>query len=159
ATPTPTPAQAPYTTPTGQNWTTTNSVSVTGTRMARMDGATWFMTPANDQIIKFDGTTMTEWPIRDNNNLGANPVDFEFDDGIIWFVENGESEIDAGQSIVARFDPSTGALREYVFPTSQPSGFYRAPDGKIWVAQSAGVLESLDTNTLAVVDYRVSPPY
>src|SRR5215471_10811828 len=75
-TPTPTPAQAPYTTPTGQNWTTTNNVSVTGTRMARQNGATWFMTPSNDQIIKFDGTVMTEWPIRDNNNLGANPVDF-----------------------------------------------------------------------------------
>lgn len=159
ATPTPTPAQAPNTTPTGQNWTTTNGVSVTGTRMARQDGATWFLTPSNDQIIKFDGTTMTEWPIRDNNNLGANPVDFVLEDGIMWFVENGESEIDAGQSIVARFDTNTGELREYVFPTSQPSGFYRAPDGKIWVAQSAGVLESLDTNTLEVVDYRASPPY
>jgi sugar lactone lactonase YvrE len=158
-TPTPTPGQAPYTTPTGQSWTTTNSVSVTGTRMARQNGATWFLTPSNDQIVKFDGTVMTEWPIRDTDNIGANPVDFVLEGDVMWFIENGESLIDAGQSIVARLDTSSGALQEYVFPTSQPSGFYRAPDGKIWVAQSAGVLESLDTSTFEVFDYRVSPPF
>ncbi len=159
ATPSPTPTAALNTTPTGQTWTTDGAASANGSRVAHTaDGSTWFMTSLTDRIVRLQGETMTEWPIRDSKNLGANPVDFQLDGDVMWFIENGESLIDAGKSIVARLDTTTGALREWVLPLSRPAGIYRTPDGKkIWVAQTAGVLELLDLDTLAVLDYRAAP--
>ena len=100
---------------------------------------------------------MTQWPIRSDEDLGANPVDFQLDGDQVWFIENGQSLIDAGKSIIARLDTSTGALHEWVLPSSRPAGFYRAPDGTLWVPQTAGVLESLNPQTLKVTDYRAVP--
>ncbi len=158
ATPTPTATPMPFTTPSGQTWTTQDSRAVSGARLARAaDDTTWFMTPANDRISKLQNGLMTQWQIRPNEQIGANPVDFVVEGDQIWFIENGQSQIIAGSGVVAQLDTSTGALREWIFPASRPSGFYRAPDGKIWVAQSAGVLESLDTTTLEVTDYRAAP--
>ena len=168
--PTFTPTPAPNTTPSGQAWTTDASTNVTGARIVpAADGSTWFLTPANDRVIKLQGTVMTQFPVRDANNIGANPVDIQMDGNTLWIIDNGESEIDAGKSIIARLCTATapldcgaagapGALREWVLPTSRPAGLYREPDGqKIWVAQSAGLLESLDLTTLEVADYRPVP--
>jgi streptogramin lyase len=147
-----------YTTPTAQNWTTDGDRNANGSRVAHTaDGSTWFITAASDRIARLRDTVMTEWPIRADADLGANPVDFQIEGDAIWFIENGASLIDAGKSIIARLDTTTGALREWILPTSRPAGFYRAPDGKLWIPQTAGVLESLDLQTLAVVDYRAVP--
>jgi hypothetical protein len=168
--PTLTPTPAPNTTPSGQAWTTDASANVTGARiLPAADGSTWFLTPSNDRVIKLQGTGMTQFPIRDTSNIGANPVDMQMDGDTLWIIENGESEIDAGKSIIARLCTATapldcgpngapGALHEWVLPTSRPAGLYREPNGqKFWVAQSAGLLESLDLATLEVVDYRLVP--
>ena len=136
---------------------TENSRPVSGVRIEpRPDGTVWFLVPANDRIVQLqsDGLTLKQWQIRDDKNLGANPVDFEIDGNFVWFIENGESLIDAGKSVVARLDTSNGQLREWILPGSRPAGFYRAPDGKIWVPQTNGRLQSLDPATLDVVDYR-----
>ena len=100
------------------------------------------------------GNTFTQWQIRPDASIGANPVDFEFDGNVMWFICNGESLIDAGRSIFARLDTATGALREWILPGSKPAGFWRAPDGKVWVPQTDGRLQSLDLDTLEVVDYK-----
>ena len=157
-TPTPTPTPQPFTTPTGQTWTIDGTHPVNASRLAHTDdGATWFMVPSTDQIVKLQSDTMTRWAIRDTNHLGANPVDFQFDGTDIWFIENGESGIDAGLSIIAKLDTTTGNLLEYVLPISRPAGFYRTADQKMWVAQTAGVLEFVDLQTLEVKDYRANP--
>ena len=158
-TPTPTATPAPFTTPTGQTWSIDGTHPVNGTRFhTTVDGATWFLVPSVDRIVKLQGGTMTQWPIRATDQIGANPVDFQFDGTDIWFIENGESQIAAGLSIIGKLDTTTGNLLEYVLPISIPAGFYRTPDGKkMWVAQTAGVLELVDLETLAVTDYRANP--
>jgi virginiamycin B lyase len=158
ATATPTPTPQTFTTPSAQNWTTDGDKAANGSRVAHTeDGSTWFITAASDRIARLRDTVMTQWPIRADADLGANPVDFQIDGDTIWFIENGQSLIDAGKSIIARLDTTTGTLREWVLPSSRPAGFYRAPDGKLWIPQTAGVLESLDLQTLEVVDYRALP--
>lgn len=158
-TPTPTPTSPPNTFPAGQTWTTDGNHKVNGSRIAETaDGSIWFLTPSTDRIARLKASAMTEWPIRADKDIGANPVDFQMDGDAMWLIENGESLIDAGKSIIARFDTTTGALREWVLPLSRPAGFYRTPDGKkIWVAQTAGDLELVDLETLAVTDYRAAP--
>jgi streptogramin lyase len=135
-----------------------NSKSVDGVKIqAQPDGTVWFLIPPNDRIVQLqaDGKTMKQWQIRADTDLGANPVDFMVDGDIIWFIENGESLIDAGRSVFARLDTTTGALREWIAPGSVPAGFYLTPDkGTVWLPQSNGRLQSMDLNTLQVVDYR-----
>ncbi|HKD12130.1 MAG TPA: hypothetical protein VKE50_08640, partial [Thermoanaerobaculia bacterium] len=144
----------------GSTWTTENSRAVSGVRVRPMpDGTVWFLIPSNDRIVQLqtDGVTFKQWQIRDDKNLGANPVDFQIDGNFIWFIENGESLIDAGFSALGRLDTTTGALREWVVPGSKPGNFWRAPDGHtIWIPQTNGRLQSLDLTTLQVVDYRSS---
>ncbi len=64
------------------------------------DGTVWFLVPSNDRIVQLqpDGVTFKQWQIRLDKDLGANPVDFQIDGNFIWFIENGESLIDAGFS-------------------------------------------------------------
>ncbi len=134
-----------------------NSKSVNGVRIqTQPDGSVWFLVPSNDRIVQLqsDGVTMKQWQIRDDNHIGANPVDFKVDGNIVWFIENGESLIDAGRSVFARLDTTTGQLREWIAPGSVPAGFYLAPDGKVWLPQTNGRLQSMDLTTLDVVDYR-----
>ena len=143
--------------PTGTLRATENAHAVTGVRIIpEPDGTVWFLIPSNDRIVQLqaDGVTFKQWQIRDDNNIGANPVDFEVDGTLIWLIENGQSQIDAGYSAFGRLDTMTGALHEWVVPGSRPAGFYRAPDGKVWLPQTNGRLQSLDLNTLQVVDYR-----
>jgi len=141
--------------PDGIAHTTENSHGVTGVRIRiGPDGSTWFLIPSNDRIVRMQGDTFTQWQVRDDNNLGLNPVDFELDGNIVWFIGNGESLIDPGRSVFARLDTDTGALHEWVMPGSKPAGFWRAPDGKVWIPQTDGRLQSLDPVSLQVVDYR-----
>ena len=124
------PAQTVTTVPLGISIPTENAHAVTGVRIRALpDGTVWFMVPSNDRIVRMQGSTLTQWQIRTDKNIGANPVDFQFDGDVIWFICNGESQIDAGRSIFARLDTTTGALREWVLPGSKPGGFWRAPDG------------------------------
>lgn len=141
----------------GTTLTTENSRPVTGVRIQpQPDGTVWFLLPSNDRIVQLqaDGVTMKQWQIRDDKNIGANPVDFRIDGNIVWFIENGESLIDAGRSVFARLDTTTGQLREWDVPGSRPAAFYQTPDGKVWLPQTNGRLQSVDMTTLDVVDYR-----
>ena len=137
---------------------TDSSRIVTGVRIEpRPDGTVWFLVPSNDRIVQLqaDGVTFKQWQIRDDKNLGANPVDFEIDGDSVWFIENGESLIDAGFSAFGRLDTKTGQLKEWVIPGSKPAGFWRAPDGQtVWIPETNGRLQSLNLTTLQVVDYR-----
>ncbi len=154
-TPTPTPTPPPTTVAAGAAHTTENSRAVTGVRIdARPDGSVWFLLPSNDRIVQLQGDSMKQWQIRGDKLLGANPVDFQVDGNFVWFIENGESQIDAGSSVFGQLDTVTGQLHEWVVPGSRPAGFYRAPDGKVWLPQTNGRLQSLDLATLTVVDYR-----
>jgi streptogramin lyase len=141
----------------GTSLTTENSHAVTGVRIEpQPDGTVWFLIPSNDRIVQLqaDGVTLKQWQIRTDANIGANPVDFQIDGNIIWFIENGESLIDAGRSIFARLDTTTGQLREWDVPGSRPANFSRTSDGKVWLAQTQGSLQLVDMITLGVVDYR-----
>lgn len=141
--------------PVGVSYSTDGARAVSGVRIRALpDGTIWFMVPSNDRIVSMKGTTFKQWQIRPDKSIGANPVDFELDGNVMWFICNGESLIDAGRSIFARLDTTTGALREWVLPGSKPVGFWRAPDGKVWLPQTDGRLQSLDLETLQVLDYR-----
>ena len=155
-------AQTPTTLPLGTLLAVENSKSVSGVRIqAQPDGTVWFLVPSNDRIVQLqsDGVTMKQWQIRDDKSIGANPVDFTVDGNFIWFIENGESLVDAGHSVFARLDTTTGQLREWIAPGSVPAGFYLAPDNKVWLPQTNGRLQSMDLNTLDVVDYRSSKTF
>ncbi len=138
-------------------WTVENDRFVTGVNLqAQPDGSVWFLVPSNDRIVQLqpDGITFKQWQIRDDKTLGANPVDFTVDGKYVWFIENGQSQIDAGFSALGRLDTETNQLREWAVPGSRPAGFYRAPDGKVWFPQTNGRLQSLDPDSLVVTDYR-----
>jgi streptogramin lyase len=139
----------------GSSYATEKSGTVSGVRVdVRPDGSVWFLLPALDRIAVLRGDQMTQWQIRDDSHLGANPVDFEVDGDVIWFIANGESGVDAGHSIFGRLDTATGQEREWEVPGARPAGFYRAPDGKVWLPQTDRRLQSVDLNTLEVVDHR-----
>src|SRR6266542_4236628 len=150
-------AQTATTVPAGTLLAVDNSKSVSGVRIdTQPDGSVWFLVPSNDRIVQLqsDGVTMKQWQIRADKDLGANPVDFKIDGNIVWFIENGESLVDAGRSVLGRLDTTTGQLREWIAPGSVPAGFYLAPDGKVWLPQTNGRLQSMDLTTLDVVDFR-----
>lgn len=141
--------------PVGSSYSTDGAHAVSGVRIRALpDGTVFFLVPSSDRIVSMNGNSFKQWQIRPDKSIGANPVDFELDGNVMWFICNGESLIDAGRSIFARLDTSTGALREWILPGSKPAGFYRAPDGKVWLPQTDGRLQSLDLATLQVLDYR-----
>jgi streptogramin lyase len=148
---------SPTTISAGSAYQTEKSGIVSGVRVeVRPDGSVWFLIPALDRIAVLQGDQMKQWAIRDDNHLGANPVDFELDGDFVWFLCNGESQIDAGHSILGRLDTTNGHVREWEVPGSRPAGFYRAPDGKVWIPQTDRTrgLQSVDIETLEVVDHR-----
>ena len=147
----------PTTIATGSAYQTEKSGVVSGVRLeVRPDGSVWFLIPALDRIAVLQGDQMKQWAIRDDTHLGANPVDFELDGDFVWFLCNGESQVDAGHSIFGRLDTRTGEVREWEVPGSRPAGFYRAPDGKVWIPQTDRTrgLQSLNLETLEVIDHR-----
>ncbi|HEX9287553.1 MAG TPA: hypothetical protein VF999_09840 [Thermoanaerobaculia bacterium] len=149
----------PTTIAAGSSFATEKSGIVSGVRIdVRPDGSVWFLLPALDRIVVLRGDQMTQWQIRDDTHLGANPVDFEVDGDVVWFIGNGESGIDAGHSILGRLDTTTGQEREWEIPGARPAGFYRAPDGKVWIPQTDRRLQSVDLDTLEVVDHRSGNP-
>ena len=144
-------AQTATTVPIGISIPTENTHAVTGVRIRALpDGTVWFLVPSNDRIVALQGNTLKQWQIRDDKNIGANPVDFQLDGDVVWFICNGESLIDAGRSIFARLDTTTGALREWVLPGSKPAGFWRAPDGTVWIPQTDGRMQSFDPSIVQV---------
>jgi len=148
-------AQTPTTIPAGTSYQMQESAAVSGVRIdVQPDGSVWFLLPALDRIAVLRGTELRQWQIRQDRDRGANPVDFEVDGDVVWFICNGESLIDAGRSIFGRLDTVTGQLREWIVPGSRPAGFYRAPDGKVWIPQTSQRLQSVDLTTLEVIDYR-----
>lgn len=162
-TPTPTATPTPTVTPIAQTatvttWTTENDRAVSGVNIQEQpDGTVWFLIPSNDRIVQLqtDGVTFKQWQIRDDKNLGANPVKFQIDGQYVWFLENGESQIDAGFSAIGRLDTISGAIREWVIPGSRPAAFYRTPDGKtMWIPLTNGRMQSIDLTTLAATDWR-----
>ena len=148
-------AQTATTIAAGTSYATEKDGVVSGVRVdVRPDGSVWFLLPALDRIaVLRDGTT-TQWQIRDDTHLGSNPVDFEVDGDVVWYLCNGESGVDAGHSIFGRLDTLTGQIREWEVPGGRPAGFYRAPDGKVWIPQTDRRLQSVDLETLEVVDHR-----
>ncbi len=152
-------AQTPTTIAAGTSYATEESAAVSGVRIdVQPDGSVWFLLPALDRIAVLRGREIRQWQIREDRNRGANPVDFEVDGDVVWFICNGESLIDAGRSIFGRLDTVTGQLREWIIPGSRPAGFYRAPDGKVWIPQTNQRLQSVDLTTLEVIDYRAGSP-
>jgi hypothetical protein len=148
-------AQSGTTVPAGSAYETEDSGIVSGVRVeVRPDGSVWFLVPALDRIAVLKDEVTTQWQLRDDDDRGANPVDFEIDGDFVWFLCNGESGIDAGHSIFGRLDTTTGQVREWEVPGSRPAGFYRAPDGRVWIAQTDRRLQSVNLETLEVVDYR-----
>ena len=116
-------AQTATTVPAGTLLAMENSKAVSGVRIqTQPDGTVWFLVPSNDRIVQLqsDGVTMKQWQIREDKDIGANPVDFKIDGNIVWFIENGESLIDAGHSVFGRLDTTTGQLREWIVPGSAP---------------------------------------
>ena len=149
------PAQTATTIPSGISYEMQETAAVSGVRIdVQPDGSVWFLLPALDRIAVLRGNEIRQWQIRRDQDRGANPVDFEIDGDIVWFICNGESLIEAGRSIFGRLDTVTGALREWIVPGSRPAGFYRAPDGKVWIPQTNQRLQSVDLTTLEVIDYR-----
>ena len=155
-TPTPTPGAA-NTLPTAFTHATEAAGHVNGVRIeVAPDGAVWFLEATTDRIGVLRGNTITYWQLRTADQLGANPVDFQLDGNTVWFIESGESQIPAGTSAFASLDTTTGALTEWVIPGAIPAAFYRspAPDGRVWLPQTSGRLQSFNPSTLEVIDYR-----
>jgi hypothetical protein len=161
--------------PIGISIATENAHAVTGVRIRALpDGTVWFLVPSNDRIVQLQlqGNTIKtfkQWQIRADADIGANPADFQLEGDcsaqpdpnspcVVWFICNGESLIDPGQSIFARLDTSTNVLREWILPGSKPAGFWRAPlkvpsatcpapcYGEVWIPQTDGRLQSVDLN-------------
>lgn len=148
-------AQTSTTVATGQSLPTENSRPVSGVRVQSMpDGSLWFLLPTADRIVHLSGNTMRQWQIRNDRNIGANPVDFEIDGDFVWFIETGQSQIESNESVFARLDTRTGQLREWIVPGTRPAGFVRTADGKVWLPQTDRRLQLLDLETRAVTDYR-----
>lgn len=139
---------------------TQNSARVNGVKIqVASDGAVWFLESSADIIARLKDGVMRQWQIRPTDQLGANPVDFELDGDLVWFIESGESQIPSGTSAYARLDTTTNQLTEWVVPGTIPAAFYRAPDGLVWLPQSAAVLQSLNLDTLQVTNYRSTGTY
>jgi len=137
-------AQSTTTTqPAGVLFPTQNSARVNGVKIqVASDGAIWFLESSADIIARMKDGVMRQWQIRPTDQLGANPVDFELDGDLVWFIESGQSQIPTGTFAYARLDTSNGALTEWVIPGSIPAAFQRVPSttgglGKVWVPLSA----------------------
>ena len=141
--------------PAGVLYPTQNSAQVNGVKIqVTSDGTVWFLESSADIIARLQNGVMRQWQIRPSTAIGATPVAFQIDGDVIWFIEAGESQIDAGTCAYGKLDTSTGLLTEWVIPGSIPAAFYRAPDGTVWLPQSAGVLQSVNLDTLAVLNYK-----
>ena len=153
-------AQTNTTVPDGTLFPTENSGRINGVRLqVQPDGAVWFLEATSDSIAYMKDGTIKRWQIRTNEQIGANPVDFQIDGNLIWFIESGQSQIAGASCAFARLDTTTGALTEWVIPGTIPAAFYRAPSGLVWLPQSGAVMQSFNPDTLEVVNYRSTATY
>jgi streptogramin lyase len=154
-------AQTPTTVPVGVTHATENTAAVNGVRLqVEPDGSVWFLEATVDIIAVLRDGVITRWQLRPSDEIGANPVDFEVDGDIVWYIGSGMSQIPAGSCTFGKLDTTTGALTEWVVPGSQPAGFYRDPDGKtVWIAQSGSGLQKVDLENLSVTSYRSALTY
>ena len=123
------------------------------------DGSVWFLEATSDSIAYLKDGVIKRWQIRTNEQIGANPVDFQIDGNLVWFIESGQSQIDGGTCAYARLDTTTGQLTEWVIPGTIPAAFYRAPDGLVWFPQSGAVMQSFNPDTLEVINWRSTATY
>jgi streptogramin lyase len=149
-------AQNPTTVPVGVTHATENSAAINGVRLqVEPDGSVWFLEATVDTIAVLRDGVLTRWQLRPSDQLGANPVDFELDGDIVWYIGSGMSQIPAGTCTFGKLDTTTGSLTEWVIPGSQPAGFHRDPDGKtVWIAQSGSGLQKVDLDARSVTAYR-----
>ena len=96
------------------------------------DGSIWTTSQLGDVILKLspDGKTVTRWKMvvgTGPSSLLPNP------DGTFWVTESGVFNI-------ARFDPATGTLTEWVDYARRPTTLILRPDGKFWLPETGGSL-------------------
>jgi streptogramin lyase len=153
-------SQTATTVPEGVLFPTESSARVNGVRLqVQPDGSIWFLEATSDSIAVLKDGVIKRWQIRTTAQLGANPVDFQIDGDLVWFIESGQSQIPGSSCAYARLDTSTGDLTEWVIPGTIPASFYRAPDGLVWLPQSGAVMQSFNPKTLQVLNYRSAGTY
>jgi streptogramin lyase len=153
-------SQTVTTVPEGTLFPTDGAARVNGVRIqVQPDGSVWFLEATSDSIAFMKDGVIKRWQIRTTEQLGANPVDFQIDGNLVWFIESGQSQIPGASSAYARLDTSTGDLTEWVIPGTIPAAFYRAPDGLVWLPQSGAVMQSFNPETLEVINYRSAGTY
>ncbi len=155
-------SQTSTTVPEGVLYPTQDKARVNGVRIqVQPDGSVWFLEATSDSIAHLKDGIIKRWQIRSNDQLGANPVDFQIDGDLVWFIETGQSQIPGGTCAYARLDTSKleNNLTEWVIPGTMPAAFYRAPDGLVWLPQSGAVLQSFNPDTLEVINYRSTATY
>ena len=153
-------SQTVTTVPEGILFPTQDTARVNGVRIqVQPDGSVWFLEATADSIAFLKDGVIKRWQIRTTEQLGANPVDFQIDGSLVWFIESGQSQIPGASCAYARLDTSTGDLTEWVIPGTIPAAFYRAPDGLVWLPQSGAVMQSFNPETLEVINYRSSLTY
>ena len=90
---------------------------------------------------------MTRFP---SPTVNSQPYDLVLRNGEVWFTEKAGNKL-------ARLVPQTGVISEFTLPTasSKPTGLAVAPDGLIWVVQSAtDKLTSFDPATQQFKEYQ-----
>ena len=153
-------SQTTTTQPEGVLFPTQNSGRINGVRLqVQPDGSVWFLEATSDSIAYLKDGVIKRWQIRTDAQIGANPVDFQIDGNLVWFIESGQSQIDGGTCAYARLDTTTGQLTEWVIPGTIPAAFYRGPDGLVWFPQSGAVMQSFNPDTLEVVNWRSPATY
>ncbi len=153
-------SQTTTTQPDGVLFPTQDSGRINGVRLqVQPDGSVWFLEATSDSIAYLKDGVIKRWQIRTNEQIGANPVDFQIEGNLVWFIESGQSQIDGGTCAYARLDTTTGQLTEWVIPGTIPAAFYRGPDGIVWFPQSGAVMQSFNPDTLEVVNWRSPATY
>ncbi len=153
-------SQTVTTVPEGTLFPTQDKARINGVRLqVQPDGSVWFLEATSDSIAYLKDGVIKRWQIRTHEQLGANPVDFQIDGDLVWFIESGQSQIPGASCAYARLDTSTGDLTEWVIPGTIPAAFYRAPDGLVWLPQSGAVMQSFNPETLEVINYRSAATY
>src|SRR5512142_633572 len=73
--------------PGGILYPTQNSARINGADIiVAPDGAVWFLESSADIIARFKDGNIRQWQIRPTSQLGANPVRFQLDGDVVWFI-------------------------------------------------------------------------
>lgn len=115
-------------------------------------GRIWFTAPTSNMVGLLVVTTTVDFRVDKFPSPTANsqPYDLVLRNGDVWFTEKAGNKL-------ARLIPQTGVITEFTIPTanSKPTGLAVAPDGLIWVAQSAtDKLTSFDPATQQFKEYQ-----